>query len=214
MGEPGGTWIPEPTWVTFYLKRRTTCLKSLLLSLVFVKALDTKPRTKTEAALTIQLKIHFLLHALLTLLFHLLVYARPKVHLVFKRQPVCSGSYREDWSPVSCDVLDRGMAGTNSTSNPASLASCWGWLCSSEELPPCSPVPHEQRLTWGTPRGEPEPCRSCGACEGLRGSRLLHWKVLANLVCCKSNFTIKADILIFIFWLVSASQSVRKLEKK
>lgn len=96
MGEPGGTWIPEPTCVTFYLKRGTTCLKSLLLSLVFVKALDTKPRTKTEAALTIQLKIHFLLRALFTLLFHLLVYARPKVHLVFKPQPVCSGSYKED----------------------------------------------------------------------------------------------------------------------
>ena len=62
---------------------------------MFVKALDTKPRTKTEAALTVQLKIHFLLHAL-TLLFHLLIYVRPKVHLVFKPQPVCSGSYNTE----------------------------------------------------------------------------------------------------------------------
>ena len=132
-----------------------------------------------------------------TRFFHLLVYTWPKVCLVIKPQPICSGIY--------------------STEKPAKAKgeeACWiregrGWKSiqidpASPELPPCFPVRTRVETDLGVSgRGDLNSCRGCGvgACWGGRGLGLFCWKVLASPFCCKSNFTIKADIVIFIFFI-------------
>lgn len=152
------------------MKRRTACLKSLLLSLVFVKALDTKPRTNTEASLTAQLRIRSLLHALLTLLFHLLAVPDPTfTWLLNHSQRAVAVITQRRLKPSELRRVRSGNGRDKQYKQPSLAGFMLGMALLFRRAPTLLPCPPRVETDLTGARGSPEPCRSCGACEGLRG---------------------------------------------
>ena len=197
MGEPGGTWIPEPMWVTFYLKRGTTCLKSLLLSLVFVKALDTKPRTKTEATDYSAAQNSLSTPCPSYPLIPPACLCPTQSSLGFQTTASVQWQLQRRLKPSEPWRVRSGNGGDKRYKQLGLAGFMLGMALLFRRAPTLSPPSRD----WpgGARGGNLSPVGAVEPVRGLRRSHLLHWKVLASLVCCKSNFTIKADILIFIF---------------